>query len=107
MADTSKAATAGADVPRPPAKKQSAVKTTYLVLYNFVSAIAWTTVLGRALLLYYLRGPRFVYLGAGDWTKWTQTMAALEILHSALGTDAPSPHPFPDGPLVADQSRSS
>jgi very-long-chain (3R)-3-hydroxyacyl-CoA dehydratase len=73
-----------AKTPRP---QPSAAKTTYLVLYNFISAVAWATVLGRTLVLYGIRGPSFVYLGVGVWTKWTQTMAALEILHSLLGTD--------------------
>ena len=74
-----------AEPARPPKPPASAAKTTYLVLYNFASAVAWATVLGRAFLLYNLRGPRFVYTGVGEWTKWTQTVAALEILHSLLG----------------------
>jgi len=68
------------------AKLASRGKTTYLVLYNFLSAVAWTTVLGRTIALYTLRGPEFVFLGTGEWTRWTQTMAILEVLHAVLGT---------------------
>ncbi|OAQ89203.1 protein tyrosine phosphatase [Purpureocillium lilacinum] len=67
---------------KPPA---SPVKTAYLVLYNFASAVAWSVVLGRVLAVCALRGPQFTYAAAGEWTKWTQTAAALEILHSLLG----------------------
>lgn len=68
-----------------PKKPASTLNTSYLILYNSVSAIAWSVVLGRVVLLYALRGPQFVYLGVGEWTKWTQTMAAMEVLHSLLG----------------------
>src|SRR5262249_32917078 len=64
----------------------SALKKYYLALYNFVSAVAWLTVLGRVVMLATMRGPSFVALGVADWTKWTQTMAGMEILHAALGT---------------------
>jgi very-long-chain (3R)-3-hydroxyacyl-CoA dehydratase len=86
-----------ADVAKPPrpGKQQSAAKTAYLILYNSASAIAWLTVLGRLLLLYTLRGPFFVSLGVGEWLKWTQTAAGMEILHAALGT-VPSSSPMAD-----------
>ncbi|OLN83685.1 putative very-long-chain (3R)-3-hydroxyacyl-CoA dehydratase 2 [Colletotrichum chlorophyti] len=78
MADTAAA-------PTKPQRRTSPVKNAYLILYNFVSAIAWATVLGRTITLFALRGSRFVHLGVGDWTRWTQTLAAMEILHALLG----------------------
>ena len=68
-----------------PRRQQSEAKKAYLVLYNFVSAVAWLTVLGRTAAVLYLRNASFVYFAVGSWAKWTQTLAALEILHAALG----------------------
>ena len=66
----------------------SPAKTGYLVLYNFASAVAWSVVLGRTIAICARRGPESVYDGVGEWTKWTQTAAAVEILHSLLGMPA-------------------
>ncbi|KAK9436091.1 protein tyrosine phosphatase-like protein [Metarhizium brunneum] len=74
-----------ADKPKPAAKQASPLKDAYLILYNFASAVAWSVVLGRTLAVLYLRGPAAVYAVVGEWTKWTQTAAVMEILHSLLG----------------------
>ena len=66
-------------------QQPSAAKTSYLILYNFVSAVAWSVVLGRTLSVLALRGPLFTHIAVGDWTKWTQTLAGMEILHSMFG----------------------
>ena len=74
---------------RTPARKplrSSNPKTQYLILYNFVSAVLWTVVLGRVLLLVPLVGFGRVYAGVGQFTKWTQTLALLEVVHAAVGT---------------------
>ncbi|KAG6019051.1 hypothetical protein E4U41_003429 [Claviceps citrina] len=63
----------------------SALKRGYLILYNFASAVAWSVVLGRTIGLLYLGGPSAVYPGVGEWTKWTQSAAVMEVLHSLLG----------------------
>lgn len=68
-----------------PKSKPSVLKTAYLVLYNFVSAILWSTVLGRTLLVATLHGYGRVFLGVGEFAKWTQTLALLEVAHAALG----------------------
>ena len=60
-------------------------KQYYLILYNLTSAILWTAILGRLLLLIPLVGVENVYGGLGEFTKWTQTLALLEIVHSATG----------------------
>jgi very-long-chain (3R)-3-hydroxyacyl-CoA dehydratase len=60
-------------------------KTQYLILYNFVSSILWLVVLGRTVLLVPMLGFSRVYPGVGKFTKWTQTLACLEIVHAAFG----------------------
>ncbi|KAM0268884.1 hypothetical protein ACHAQH_009887 [Verticillium albo-atrum] len=79
MADTAAAPA------KPQRKPASPVKNAYLILYNAISAVAWFVVLGRTVALFYLRGADFVHLGVGDWTRWTQTMAGMEVLHALLG----------------------
>ncbi|MCJ1345574.1 hypothetical protein MMC31_003781, partial [Peltigera leucophlebia] len=59
------------------------LKTQYLILYNFVSAILWFAVFGRLAILLPIVGYKNVYGGVGEFAKWTQTIALLEILHSA------------------------
>ncbi|GAB7347136.1 hypothetical protein MBLNU459_g3260t1 [Dothideomycetes sp. NU459] len=66
-------------------QRSSSLKTTYLVLYNFVSSILWSTVLGRVLLIAAIHGTSEVYSGVGNFTKWTQTLALAEVLHAAFG----------------------
>lgn len=57
----------------------------YLILYNLSCAVLWLAVFGRVILLIPLVGTQHVYGGVGDFAKWTQTVAILEVLHSALG----------------------
>jgi hypothetical protein len=68
-----------------PARKSSPVKNGYLILYNAVSAILWLTVLGRIVGINVLRGSRFAYPAVGEFCKWTQTLAGMEVLHSLFG----------------------
>ncbi|KAJ4198073.1 Very-long-chain (3R)-3-hydroxyacyl-CoA dehydratase [Fusarium falciforme] len=75
-----------ADAPAARPKKQASfLNKAYLVLYNFISTVLWATVLGRTVSLFVLHGPEFVYPYAGEFTKWTQTLAGMEVLHSLLG----------------------
>lgn len=62
-----------------------AVKTVYLVGYNALSAVLWLTVFGRVLATIYVKNWAFVPLTVDNFARWTQTLAGLEILHSALG----------------------
>lgn len=64
---------------------RSPLISQYLIIYNLVSALLWLTVLGRVVLLVPLVGFAGVYGGVGEFTKWTQTAAVMEILHSAFG----------------------
>ena len=57
----------------------------YLIGYNLSCAVLWVAVFGRVILLLLLVGTQHVYGGVGDFAKWTQTIALLEVLHSALG----------------------
>ncbi|RDW88727.1 very-long-chain (3R)-3-hydroxyacyl-CoA dehydratase [Coleophoma cylindrospora] len=65
--------------------RSNSPKTQYLIIYNFASAVLWTAVLGRVLLLVPLVGFGRAYQGVGVFTKWTQTMALLEVVHAATG----------------------
>ncbi|KAK2627345.1 hypothetical protein QTJ16_003311 [Diplocarpon rosae] len=69
--------------PGPKPLRSSSLKKQYLILYNFVSAFLWLTVLGRVLLLIPLVGFGRVYPGVGRFTKWTQSLALLEVVHAA------------------------
>jgi len=70
-------------------------KQTYLLAYNSISCALWSTILGRALFLipallshdklHALLEALFPIL------KWTQTIALLEIVHSAIGLVRSSP----------------
>ena len=60
-------------------------RALYLILYNSISAFLWLVVLGRVLSIATVHGYHQVYTGTGRWTKWTQTLAGLEVLHAAIG----------------------
>jgi hypothetical protein len=79
-----------ADRPQQPVRvarerKSSPVKTGYLVLYNAVSTILWATILGRVLLVASVHGTKYVFPAVGEFAKWTQTLALLEVVHAAVG----------------------
>ncbi|RKF74714.1 putative very-long-chain -3-hydroxyacyl-CoA dehydratase [Golovinomyces cichoracearum] len=61
------------------------LRTQYLILYNFVSASLWFIILGRVLMLVPLVGFARIFDGIGKFTQMTQTLALLEIVHSAVG----------------------
>ncbi|KAI4214120.1 MAG: hypothetical protein LQ351_003205 [Letrouitia transgressa] len=71
--------------PQPPPLTRGELAKEYLSTYNAISALMWLSIFGRVVLLLPLTGPASVYDGAGDFTKWTQTAAVLEIAHSAFG----------------------
>ncbi|KAK5122144.1 hypothetical protein LTR85_004390 [Meristemomyces frigidus] len=60
-------------------------RSLYLILYNCVSAFLWSVILGRVLSITTIHSYRGVHIGTGQWTKWTQTLAGLEVLHAAIG----------------------
>ena len=71
--------------PPPPPLTKGEVAKEYLTAYNSISALLWLSVLGRVVVILPVTGVESVYEAAGDFTKWTQTVAVLEILHSAFG----------------------
>jgi len=70
--------------PQLPRGSASGVKTGYLTLYNFASAVLWVTVLGRTALTA-SRPAGTVYGVTGEFVKWTQTLALMEVGHSLFG----------------------
>lgn len=71
--------------PVAPRRNANHLQSQYLTAYNGVSTLLWLTLLGRVLLLVPLAGFDNVYPAVGQFTKWTQTLALLEVAHSALG----------------------
>ncbi|MCJ1394810.1 hypothetical protein MMC18_007690 [Xylographa bjoerkii] len=67
----------------------ASLKKQYLTAYNAISALLWLFLLGRVLLLLPSVGYQNIYAGVGQYAKWTQTLAALEIAHSAFSASAP------------------
>lgn len=67
------------------AAPSSPLRSAYLVVYNALSAAAWAVVLYKTALTWYTKDNQEVFFEVGEWTKWTQTAAALEILHSLFG----------------------
>ncbi|MCJ1433236.1 hypothetical protein MMC27_002595 [Xylographa pallens] len=63
---------------------RASLQKQYLIAYNATSALLWSILLGRVLLLLPLAGYQNVYAGVGQYAKWTQTLAVLEIVHSAF-----------------------
>ncbi|KAK9448194.1 tyrosine phosphatase-like protein [Limtongia smithiae] len=57
----------------------------YLLAYNTISAFLWTAVLMRVAIVLPLLGSENVAAVAADFTRWVQTGALLEIVHSLIG----------------------
>ncbi|PYH43565.1 putative membrane protein [Aspergillus saccharolyticus JOP 1030-1] len=63
------------------------LKNSYLLIYNTINALLWTRILFTLLSALFLSAPpdsQTIYTTLEPWTRWTQTLAALEIVHSAL-----------------------
>ncbi|CAL8574567.1 hypothetical protein XPA_000523 [Xanthoria parietina] len=71
--------------PPPPPLTKGEVAKEYLTAYNSICALLWLSVFGRVVVILPITGVESIYEAAGDFTKWTQTVAVLEILHSAFG----------------------
>ena len=71
-------------------------KKAYLILYNAVSAIAWTAILGRVAVVLAWKGAPFVPVVVDNFARITQTFAAIEVLHALTGAYRyHTYHPFP------------
>jgi very-long-chain (3R)-3-hydroxyacyl-CoA dehydratase len=79
-----------------PKSTASTLTTNYLLAYNALSLLLWTTLLGRAILLIPVLLSHHKLHGLYDalfspLLKYTQTLALLEILHALLGLVRASP----------------
>ncbi|KAF4201580.1 hypothetical protein CNMCM8927_001369 [Aspergillus lentulus] len=64
------------------------IKTTYLILYNTLSSTLWLRILVGVIAAFL--SSNNVYPHLEPQTRWTQTLAIVEILHAATGlTRAP------------------
>jgi hypothetical protein len=82
--------TATADSQKISARQNSASRTSprtkYLIGYNLVSAGLWTVILHRVVSHSGLKGePETLYNVVGDFARWSQTLALVEIVHSLFG----------------------
>ncbi|KAL5335713.1 PTPLA-domain-containing protein [Aspergillus crustosus] len=70
---------------------------SYLLIYNLVNALLWLRILLTVITLFISTStepastPESVYESLEPWTRWTQTLSVLEILHAATG---PSSQPL-------------
>ncbi|PVH97531.1 PTPLA-domain-containing protein [Periconia macrospinosa] len=74
----------------PPTEKDitpAYLKNQYLISYNAISAALWFGVLGRVLMFghYYGLESGDVYEESERYTRLTQSLAVMEIVHSAIG----------------------
>lgn len=70
----------------------ASAKSSYLILYNGTFAALWLTLLVRILALGPLSSYEKTYDAVGDFAKWIQTAALLEVVHAALGQSFQSFH---------------
>jgi very-long-chain (3R)-3-hydroxyacyl-CoA dehydratase len=70
--------------PQLPAGRQSATKNAYLTLYNFASALLWASILARTVTGLDKKAGT-TYAVQGEFVKWTQTIALMEVAHSLFG----------------------
>lgn len=67
----------------------ASLKRQYLMSYNAISAALWLGVLGRVIMLGLHggleKGPQEVYEGSERYTRLSQSLAAMEVLHCILG----------------------
>ncbi|BAE56199.1 tyrosine phosphatase-like protein [Aspergillus flavus] len=65
-----------------PKQEPLSPKRAYLLFYNAISTILWLRILLTVLTTH---DPASTYTTLEPWTRWTQTLAIAEILHSAAG----------------------
>lgn len=72
---------------RPPQQQRQELKlkANYLVAYNTLSSALWAVVLVRTAVTVARGGFENVYDNVGEYTKWTQTLAVMEIIHALAG----------------------
>lgn len=68
-----------------PRAASSSLKSNYLLAYNAVSMFSWLSLLWHAGLVVKVWGLEYVHPHVDIFWKVTQSLAALEIVHSAFG----------------------
>jgi very-long-chain (3R)-3-hydroxyacyl-CoA dehydratase len=63
----------------------------YLVVYNTLSALLRAFILVRTIYLWTTNGTTAVWLDLNVLTLWTETIAAIEVIHAATGLVRASP----------------
>ncbi|KAJ0424078.1 tyrosine phosphatase-like protein [Aspergillus carlsbadensis] len=59
-----------------------AASRAYLLFYNILSALLWLRILLTVITSHW---DSQIYTTFETWTRWTQTLAVLEVLHAATG----------------------
>jgi hypothetical protein len=85
IGDASTAASTDSTMASQLASRRTSPKTKYLIIYNALSAGLWATVLSRVLTHAYPPRPLALYESTGEFARWTQTLAMLEIVHALAG----------------------
>ena len=70
---------------KPIGEDTAKARNDYLIAYNGISAIMWSAVLSQVIGTFVLRGWGRVFENASDFTRMVQTLAILEVVHSAAG----------------------
>ena len=73
------------------ATSTSGPQKTYLIAYNLISTLLWAVVLGRVVAVTVSQGHGRVFDSTFDYVKIVQSLAVLEVLHSAIGTRMSTP----------------
>ncbi|OQO14479.1 hypothetical protein B0A48_01357 [Cryoendolithus antarcticus] len=68
-----------------PTKIPSSASNGYLILYNAVSAALWANILTQVCVLALGEGYAGVFEGLDEFVRVVQTLAGMEVLHSAIG----------------------
>lgn len=71
----------------------SSLKSLYLILYNCTFTALWLTLLLRIVALEPLSSYQGTYSEVGEFAKWIQTAALLEVVHAAIGRSKPVESP--------------
>jgi very-long-chain (3R)-3-hydroxyacyl-CoA dehydratase len=71
---------------KPSKPAASSANKAYLIAYNAVSCGLWATILYRTVTIAGTEGKYAQLFGeTGEFVKWAQTAAMMEIVHSVLG----------------------
>jgi very-long-chain (3R)-3-hydroxyacyl-CoA dehydratase len=71
---------------KPIGENKVKARNDYLISYNAVSAILWSSVLSLVLGTAITKGIDNVFDHAANFTRMVQSLAVLEIIQSATGT---------------------